>query len=452
MPITRSQPGSKAPSEGGQESTSAMTPAEVEILSKRISEKEKILQEQAEALKCKQEELEKIRYGIGQAQDPLGTSLKNRLEQIEQSMSVLNAIPQQLDALNRRIASMQPRSGRDTPDSPPPQEENRGQQERSPIRLKDAIDSIPKFDGHKMSVFQFCKMCERALKLIPLYHEYHLVQLIINKLHGHAYSAIEGSEYSSVLALTRRLKEIFGPNKSTDQYRGELANVYMKPNENIFDYVERVKELYANIIDGKTLPSGDIDMYTKWEIECKARDSFINGLPPELLVRVKLEHCNTLEDTVVAAIQLSKTLEAENLRRRATTYKPMTHFRADIATNPSVNNPRVNTPPKFATEQPANISRSAPFIKPLIPGQPGPNDPDRVCYYCKAPGHIMKYCQKLAYRRSLTDESANNQSKLGNATSVPATGVHRDAMQTGRPSTNVMILQEEPNPPRSSPV
>lgn len=98
---------------------------------------------------------------------------------------------------------------------------------------------------------------------------------------------IERSEYPSVLALTRRLKEIFGPNKSIDQYRRELANVYMKPNENILDYVKHVKELCANVIEGETNSSGVIDTYTKWVIECKARDSFINGLPREL-VRVKL--------------------------------------------------------------------------------------------------------------------------------------------------------------------
>lgn len=53
----------------------------------------------------------------------------------------------------------------------------------SPIRLKDVIDSIPKYDGYKMSVY-FCKMCERALNLISMYQQYYMVQLILNKLLG----------------------------------------------------------------------------------------------------------------------------------------------------------------------------------------------------------------------------------------------------------------------------
>jgi len=173
----------------------------------------------------------------------------------------------------------------------------------SPIRLKDAIDTVPKFDGHKMSVFHFSKICERALDLIPAFHEYHLVQLIINKLQGHAYSAIEGVECHTVFELTKRLKLIFGPNKSVDQYRGELANIYIKQNENIFDYISRVQERRTAIIDGESDLSGNIGERSKDAIEATTMHSFVNGLPSDLLVRVKLEHPRTFEESISTAIQ-----------------------------------------------------------------------------------------------------------------------------------------------------
>lgn len=137
----------------------------------------------------------------------------------------------------------------------------------SPIRLKDAIDTVPRFDGHKMSVFHFNKICEHALDLIPIYHENHLIQLIINKLQGPAYSAIEGVEFHTVLELTKRLKLIFGPNKSVDQYREELGNIYMKQNENIFNYIVRVQELRTAIIDGESDLSGNISERNRDAIE-----------------------------------------------------------------------------------------------------------------------------------------------------------------------------------------
>lgn len=436
--ITRSQQGSVPPSESG-DTASGMTPAEIEILNKRIADKEKVLMEQAEALRHKQEELEKLRRDVETTHGPSSADqFEDRLNRIERMMDTFSVIPEQLDQIRRQAAYNQPRSGRDTPDLPRESPRGYGGQDNSPIRLKDVIDSIPKYDGHKMSVFHFCKMCERALNLIPAYHEYHLVQLVINKLYGHAYAAIEGIEYTTMFALTRRLRKIFGPNKSTDQYRGELANIYMRPNENILDYVERVKELRTLIIDGEIDIVGNIDESVKYSIENSARESFINGLPSDLLVRVKLERHYTLEDAITTAIQLSKTLEAENLRKRGGFNKPAPPFRADVPYNSRTS--------KETLEQLPRPPRTAPVIQPLIPGQPGPNYPEKVCYYCKAPGHFMRDCRKLAYRRE-TIEGKFDQKISGNATSVPGTGVHRDATQTGRPSNNVMILQKEADAP-----
>lgn len=85
----------------------------------------------------------------------------------------------------------------------------------------------------------------------------------------------------------------------------------MKQNENIFDYIARVQELKNAIIDGECPDEDGL-----YNIEHKAAISFVNGLPPDLMVRVKLEQCHSLEANIVAAIQLSKTMEIENIRRR----------------------------------------------------------------------------------------------------------------------------------------
>lgn len=454
MPITtRSQQGSAPPSESGETSGSAggLTPAEVEIINRRIAEKEKLLKEQSEALKRRQEELDKIRYEVESGQ---GTStgpdseLKERMIRLERAMDTLTVLPEQLDELRRQIP--QSRSGRDTPDF----QQGSTQLETSPIRLKDVIDSVPKYDGHNMSVFHFCKMCERASQLIPQYHEFHLVQLIMNKLQGHAYAAVEGYEYPRIFYLTRRLKQIFGPNKSTDQYRGELANIYMKPNEHILDYAGRVKELANCVIDGEMGASGYIETSARQLIEHNARDSFINGLPSDLLIRVRLREINgclyTLEDAIAAAVQITKTLEAEKSRKQNTNCRFSPPFRADTPFNrPSA--------PNRASESGLNSPRSAPVIKPLVPGQPGPNYPGVICFYCKTPGHVMKNCYRLAYKNKINEENATKrvlfkQGDSGNAMSIPEVGVRRDANQTGRPSTSIMISQETNNPPHTLPI
>lgn len=112
------------------------------------------------------------------------------------------------------------------------------------------LSNLSVYNEHNISVFQFCKMCERAFNLISTDQEYLLVQLIINT-QEHAYQAVEGSEMYFVSLLIKRLKAIFSPNKSLDQYRSELANIYIRHNENILDYIARVKDLRTAIMEGE---------------------------------------------------------------------------------------------------------------------------------------------------------------------------------------------------------
>lgn len=471
---TRSQgPPSITSSEGSLDAASGgfstMTPAELEIINKKMIEKEKLLREQAKALRDKEEELDQKCRENEQGR----SSTDARLNRLERMLTTLAAdLPEQLNTMSQRLNDLQGKIGYDMPRNEPPvsriQEHDRvgfdtprSEEPRlqtrgpgpgspseppvSPIRLKDVIDSIPKYDGHKMSVFYFCKMCERALKLIPPNQEYHLVQLILNKLQGHAYSAIEGSENTTVHELTKRLRRIFGPNKSTDQYRGELANIYMKQGENLFDYIERVKELQTAILDGESTDYGYLDSAQRAAIEHTTMESFVNGLPSDLLIRVKLEKCYTLEGTIMTTVQLSKQLEAENLRKKQKTYDHS--FRADVPQNygAPLNNKTVNfrSTPMTSTNNPQRGSAGpSPFIKPLVPGQPGPNTP-KSCYYCKTPGHFMSECRKLAYRRSIEGTVVPATPDSGNASSVPGTsGVNRDATPPGRPVTNTSIMRK----------
>lgn len=460
MPITRSQ-SSNPPSDAGE----GASRSEIESLSRVMDEKEKILKEQTKFLQERTEEFSTLLRGAEsrearRSDEQLNSILNTLIEQV----SLLSSLPKQVEILNQRISN-QPSSSYsrgqrihfDVPADNYSREHN-PPDTTSPIRFKDVVDSIPKYDGHKMSVFHFSKICERALALIPQNQERYLAQFIINKLQGHAYSAVEGEEYTSVRALTRQLKRIFGPNKTVDQYRGELANIYMKPNENIFDYIARVKELQSAIIDGESNSYGEIDETDKEGIEYSVLQSFINGLPPDLLIRVKLDGAFTLEGTFATTIQLTKTLEAENARKRiAPGYRSNVPPRADFINKREPSRDATNS-----QQPPQSQSRTnTPFIRPLVPGQPGPNYPrEKICRYCKNAGHYMEECRKLAYKRSLENNSGSRSSEnnnSGNSQSVPTTsGVQRNDNQTGRlsllPRAPVTTVRPQSLTPALSPV
>jgi len=440
---------STTPSESGE-----ISQAELEILQKNLVDKEKQIHEQSQALQRKLQELEAREENLakekGAAVDI--TTLSSILSSLKRDVASLNKLPEQMAQLNQRVSNLQnidpPISANVSNDSrqpsPPPFSES-----SSPIRFKDVVDSIPRYDGHKISVFQFSKICERALHLIPSHQEHYLVQLIINKLQGHAYTAIEGTDFQTVGELTRQLKKIFGPNKSLNQYRGELGNIYMLPNEDIFTYIERIKELQTAIIDETIRIMGPLDEWTRFGIENDVLESFINGLPSELLIRVKLHgQNNTLDRAITTAIQLSKTLEAET-RRKKSTFIVKSSPPPRVDPNPKYN----NSANQYAESRPNNTTstpsqspnvpfiKAAPFIKPLTPGQPGPNYPEKICRYCKNPGHLIDNCRKLAYKRSLLDGSSSsgqerveNNNIPGKEERVPVNdGARRNASPIGRP-------------------
>jgi len=463
---TRSGAGSRGSSETGDN----VSAAEMEILQQRLIEKERTLQEQAQALQLKQKELQEREVNLKKEKNAaVGIEgLSSILNNLTKEIAALKILPEQVKWLTERVTNL-PVPPKETqfdnpPTSPEPfiatnmPSENRPTVDSvSPIRFKDVIDSIPKYDGHKMSVFQFSKICERALKLIPSQQEPYLIQLIINKLQGHAYTAIEGMTFYTLAHLISHLKKIFRPNKSLNQYRGELGNLYMMPNEDIFNYIERAKDLRAAIIDGEVDTYGSLMPQDEDRIDRDVLESFINGLPSDLLVRVKLEgRTDTLDNVITSTIQLTKTLEAENKRKKSSYH---------VNVNKPFNNPRVDYAVKQSNppEKPFEArSTNVPFIKPLIPGQPGPNSPiEKFCRYCKTPGHLINECRKLAYRQSLQGSSGQppgnnrvtaNVSDPGNALRISEIDSgNRDASQTGRrPETKTVRFQEpQLNPPAS---
>jgi len=154
-------------------------------------------------------------------------------------ISELEALRAEIETLRREIRLSQPHHQRPA---------------WSPtIKLKEIVETIPVFDGHKPSVLQFTRACRRALTMLPVptppEAEENLVRLIKSRLQGHAYLVIEDEQVATIESLCEVLKEAFLPNRSTNYYRGELHNLYKKPSEHVLDYISRTKDLRQAILD-----------------------------------------------------------------------------------------------------------------------------------------------------------------------------------------------------------
>lgn len=329
------------------------------------------------------------------------------LSQIQTELSQLRKLPEQINTLEQRIneTSRAASAYEEYQDAPL---QNEVSIQMPTLKLKDVVTNIPNFDGYKISVFQFARSCERARDLLSSVQEPQLVQLIVNKLEGDAYQAAEGNMYTRVVDLLDKLKAIFAPNKSIAQYRGELANAYKASNETILKYAGRIKDLKFAIIDGSRRQGKGTSRALMAEVDEEVLEAFINGLSSDIITRLEHRQIHSLDEVIEWSVKISKSLEAEKLRECQNSQKSNQLLRSDIQTTKSPD----PEPPKSILKNSNLAPRS--WIKPLIPGQPGPNSPD-VCRYYKNPGHSISNCKKLAYRNSLQNAENSESRRVASA-------------------------------------
>jgi len=315
--------------------------------------------------------------------------------------------------------------------------------------IRDALELVPKYDGHSIPVWQFARACKRAKESIPLVDEAHLVGLLRNKLTHHAYLAVEDEIHPTVDKFLDTLKRTFGPGRSANYYRGQLSIAYKKPAEHILDYIGRIKDLRTSIIEGdqtnldRPLTESEIS-----SIDSFALEAFYEGLPRECRVELRAEGYSNLADACTKVIVISKRLEREDARDR--------HLRTSRVgpspthTSPSTSNPRdpLNNPSQNNSNTPPGNSDNA--------GQ-------KICGYCKNFGHLIHECRKRRYQNNFNNNSTraprqynidngndpasqNGINHSGNQPGVSANGTHR-GLGTARP---IYSVENQPNPSTSS--
>ncbi|XP_076230298.1 uncharacterized protein LOC143176704 [Nomia melanderi] len=291
---------------------------ELAIRQRHLNDKEKRLREEQTALEMEREnalalmnDYEKFRAENAD----LRRILQDEREQNRAALSESNDTRTEIENLRRLIEDMR--------HSPKQRASNRspfpshGETETMPVGivpenhsfgLREALETVPIFDGSNIPVLQFSRACRRAREIISPTAERSLTKLILTKLRGRAYAAVEDENPCTVSELCNRLKTIFGPRHSVDHYRGELANIYMRPNEHILDYIGRVKDLKSAISGASR------DTVPMREIDSLSIDSFISGLIPTLRTELRISRLHNLSDIFDEAINLYKQHEVDKER------------------------------------------------------------------------------------------------------------------------------------------
>ena len=324
------------------------------------------------------------------------------------------------------------------------------------ITLKDAIETVPSFNGHNIPVEQFARACNRAKALVPPQAEPQLARLLRNKLQDHACLAVEDRVFDSVNDLIKQLKRTFSPAKTSDHYRGELANIIKGTNEHVLEYISRVKDLRFAILEEDREYYRDFARNHPEDLDRLTLDSFVDGLPPHIRTRLFQHNFETLDEAFELAVLVDKKIERD--RQRFTEQKAPKlvcqicnkagHDALSCRSNQQVASQPSERYPQNRVTGYGNQASHTPLLPYWDKTRPPPSRPTelRICAYCKKPGHLISECRKRMFNQNERNSGTFQERDSGNALPPRSTA---DAYRgTGQAGARPIIIQAEAGIPK----
>lgn len=332
------------------------------------------------------------------------------------------------------------------------------------LTYREALDTVPQFDGYNVTVSSFARACRRAREIIPPGSERNLTRLLITKLRGRALAAVEDEPCDSVIQLIDTLNNAFGALKTIDQLRGELSTIHLRRNEHILDFIGRVKDLRSSITDAERRERGRLTERLKADIDSLTARSFCEGLPLNYRLQFKATDYSNPTEAFCSAKAIARRQELDHSlfgnndrtesRQLAPISRPMAHSTLNRPFSSPVSNHRDGyqnfrgynresqnryepasrgTNDRYTSRSYQHNSSTAERER-YIPRErrydPRPderyrsriqenasrenvqstdNRAEKWCRYCKTNGHEIQECRKKQYNDAARGQSGNGQ-------------------------------------------
>lgn len=435
-----------------------LSEGEIEAISATLAQREARMQDEAAAFIKQREEFDREREKFDRERD----EKSHTISQLEATVAALRTeVMREINQVRANVTTdfqhseREPHSFEYQRDQVLHREHRRRESpQRTPegpkVSFREVTESIPTFDGYNIPLSQFARACKRARDIVPPSSEYHLTKILINKLRGRAYYAVEDEPCDTIIQLIDLLNGAFGSAKTIDQYRGELSACYLKPGEHILDFISRVKELRTAIMDAERRTRGILSPELARDIDELSARSFCDGLPLQYRLQMRAEHYTRPMEAFSAAKTLAKREELDRQRNsraaptqrtdmtsRGSGYRPSDGYRP-----PAQRYNREAPPPRTAMSgqralPPPRDTRA--FEQPRsLAVRPARNN-DIWCRYCKTPGHEIQECRKRAYNNSMNQRQGN----------FPGPSTRQDPSRAGpqssQPIRSIEMTPEEPS-------
>lgn len=422
-----------------------LTEGEIEVISASLAQREAQFNDKVSVFQQRCEEFERECADKKRDETNLEGNLTALRDELRREIDNLRVET----ASNRAHGHMAP-PGEDerNRDYHPREFEQYGITENPKVSFREATESIPSFDGYNIPLAQFARACRRAREIVPPSSEYNLTKLVINRLRGRAYYAVEDEPCDNITQLIDLLNGAFGSPKTIDQYRGELSACYLKNGEHMLDYISKIKDLRIAILDAGRREMGILSSATINNVDELTARSFCDGLPLQYRLQMRQEHYVRPFEAFSAAKILAKREELDRLRNTRVAPPP----RPSVAPRASEYNRQTDryrpSPQRYEHDPPPpraimNGPRTPPppsDARAVARYQPNATRPATQaiwCRYCKTPGHEIHDCRKRMY---------NNNSNPGN---YQGPSTRQDPSRAG-PHANQAIRSIEATPEEHS--
>jgi len=421
---------SKQQGDSAPKPSESLSPEELDIVRANLSAQEKRLREQADALHAEHEKIKREREAWQKEREETSRQkefslIKEREYEVRDPSHSVDELAKELANLRREMERIKTRENAPARTTEhyiehviPENDHARTDIALTPkISFREATEMVPMFNGYNIPLSQFAQSCRRARDLVPPSCEPTLTKLLINKLRGRAYSAVEGEVCETITQLIDELNRSFGAQKPIDQLRGDLCTIHLRRGEHVLDYISRVRELREAILDAERRSRGFLDYRATAEIDDSTLRAFLEGLPSGYRLYMRFENYVSLPEAFADAKDAAGKQEKEEKRLGPGT-------QARIAARPSYPNPS-EPPPRYRTAGFARDYDSRPRYNddvrqdgyargsdtrhsdsPRRYAERPPNTfadrnrNNKWCRYCKNAGHEIEECRKREYNNS----------------------------------------------------
>lgn len=392
---------------GAKEKT-PLTEGEIEVISANLAQREAQFNDKVTAFQQRCEEFVRECADRKQGEIDLESNFTALRDELRREINNLCVETTSSHAYGHMAPPGEDRRDRD---HHPREFEPNGITENPKVSFREATESIPSFDGYNISLAQFARACRRAREIVPPSSEYNLTKLIINRLRGRAYYAVEDEPCNNITQLIDLLNGAFGSPKTIDQYRGELSACYLKAGEHMLDYISKLKDLRTAILDAERRETGTLSSITINNVDELTARSFCDGLPLQYRLQMRQEHYIRPFEAFSAAKVLAKREELDRQRnaRAGPSPRPSTvprvpeYYRQTDRYRPLPQRYERDAASPRAIANGPQTSSPSPDTRAVARYQPNATRPATQsiwCRYCKASGHEIQDCRKRIYNNN----------------------------------------------------